>query len=79
MPVIPLTFTQCFFITLPFCFAFFYAMFKFIEAWEVEDRVRGWDAVMLVKGRSVIRHEDGTPLMWLEDYHMPCRPVGRGK
>ena len=63
----------------PACLLFVWVAFRTSEEWLREDRVlrRRLAGVALVDGRWVIRQEDGNPVMFLEGYQMPCRPVSR--
>jgi hypothetical protein len=75
-----MTFTQCFFLVAPFCLAFCHVMFRYLDKWRDEDRMIA--RVLRVKygeHRAVIQDDRGVPLMYLEDYEMPCRPVGRAR
>ena len=71
-----MTFLQCFILVLPFSFAFFHVMLKFISTWEQEDRVlrRRLSGLAVVDGRIVIRSEDGLPAMFFDDFYtLPYR------
>lgn len=71
-----MTFLQCFLLTLPFTFAFFHVMLRYIAMWEQGDRVlrRRGAGLGVVEGRIVIRTEDGVPVMFFDDYYtLPYR------
>lgn len=60
----------------PACCMFVAMAFIVIDEWDKEDRRM---RMILKRGfaRPVIRDEHGRALMFLEDYQMPCMPVGR--
>jgi hypothetical protein len=74
-----MTFFQTFLMLFPACLLFVWIAFRTTEEWMKEDRLirRRLAGVGQIDGRWVIRQEDGAPLMFLENYVMPCRPVGR--
>ena len=54
-------------------------MFRTTEEWRKEDKLirRRLAGLGMIEGRWVIRQEDGAPLMFLENYEMPCNQIGR--
>ena len=69
------TFLQFF----PACLLFIWIVFRTTEEWRKEDKLirRRLAGLGMIEGRWVIRQEDGAPLMFLENYEMPCNPIGR--
>jgi hypothetical protein len=74
-----MTFIQILLMVFPACLLFVWIAFRTTEEWMKEDRLirRRLAGLGMIDGRYVIRQEDGGPLMFLENYVMPCRPVGR--
>jgi hypothetical protein len=54
----------------PFCFAFCWLVAHLVDVWNQQD---------LAQLRATINQENGEPLMYLENYYMPCRPVSRDR
>ena len=64
----------------PACALFVTVLFILRDSWEKEDvRVRRSLAGKLyqVDGRFVILQENGAPIMFMEGYQMPCRPISK--
>jgi hypothetical protein len=65
----------------PACLLFIWIVFRTTEEWRKEDKLirRRLAGLDQIDGRWVIRQEDGAPLMFLENYEMPCNPIGRDR